>query len=160
MNLLLDRCVRRASLVEDLLEGWQDKESTAEPDVDEICQECIEMCALCVRMWDHVLDRLMDAKLKGTDKVGRLVLEALNKALAASGKVVDRVAEARDKEVAIHGAAELDQAIKKLRETTDKAKKTWPFIDYEAVDRAREEYTRGRFRSIEDLLNETQAKSA
>jgi hypothetical protein len=155
MSVLLQRCLKRSNLVEQLVEQWQveHEEAMLARDVEELCGEAIELCRLCGHTWQELKTLLFANCITDTEATGRVALEGFENAGRAVRRVVRLLDDAIARGHGIGGAQELRRGMNDVHDIKERLLKKWPFIDHQMVERALAAYGRGEFQTAESLLH-------
>lgn len=162
MGVAINRCLRRSAVVESLVEEWKlaHNEAMHAVDIEELCHECLDLCALWKHAWQHVTTLLLCGKLNNTDEVG----EALSRAVAGSVRAITHVLSAADEIMArdfeMKGAAELKTGLRDMEAILSKIAEKWPFTNKKLIAESRAAIARGEYQEIEELLDECKGACA
>jgi hypothetical protein len=154
MSLAMQRFVKRSDLVGELVEHWQAEhdEAMQASDVEELCGECVALAVLCRHAWEQVKTALFSGAIADTEATGRMVQAALDKSLEVLNRVAKLAADATRRGYEIPSKPDLERAVDTIAEIRSKLLNKWPFIDYKKLTRARAEYERGDYVTIEGML--------
>ncbi|GEM_PF-4877057 len=162
MNILIDLCAKRSSIIEELAEKWQIDHDDAMLawDLEQLCCEGAALCKLCRSMWDNARARLLEGKITDINGMGEVLLRVITSVLRSCDSFLRNATDLQQKGFAIKHVEDLQQEMTKLLATKETLLKKWPFIDAMAVARAREEYRRGEYVDSGELLHAKTSKSA
>ena len=156
MSMLLnDLCLRRSSLVKELVQRWQleHEEAMAARDVEELVQEYLDLCRLLVRGWQGLYQRLF-SDLEDIDAAGERMLTAITQTLDVCGPIGDLIAKTKAAGYQIHGSEEFAKQVENLKALRAEVIKTWPTVDHKMIEESMAAYGRGEYRLAEDMIHE------
>ncbi len=161
-SLVVRRCLQRSSLVEQLAENWQldHDEAMFASDVEELCRECIDLCDLCERSWRSLVDGLFNGKVENTEVTGRGFKTAVEKAGQVLHRVNSWLIKAEKKGFQVEGSERFKQGLYTIESLGERIDRKWPFFNSETIEQAREEYRRGEYHTIEELLGAMEGNSS
>lgn len=157
MSIFVERYLGRTRAVEDMVENWKIKHDQAMfvMDLDEMVRECLDLSALCQHVWKTLWQMLRrDPNGKGVNEAEEPIRTALAKTQHIFQSVQDLVAQAQGKGYAIQNAAALPIAAQEVRAINAKIEAVYPPFDHEAAEEARQEFLRGEFITVEQLIEE------
>lgn len=162
MILILDRCLKRSHLVQELFERWQLgwQGALAASDVEELCAECADLCQLCKQTWQSLWHRLSELPVVEIESIGLVFQEIVDRSLevaTAVNKWADRVQKKQNAELA---TGQLPRRIGEVEEVKREIAEKWPFVDYAMVAESRAAFLRGDYQTAEELLHDLQGHCA
>jgi len=157
MSLIVRRCFSRSRLVEELVEAWQIDHTIAmlAHDAEELVQECLGLKDLIHGDWISIRDSVLTGEVCD-EAVGRMGKMAVEKSLLAMTEVKNLVLHAESMGFHVEGAQKLTDGIVETEKIRTNMLRLWPEIDKAAIEATLECYKRGDFKTVEDLLNESQ----
>jgi hypothetical protein len=125
--------------------------------VEELVQECLGLFGLLQNAWKWIKDQTISTGPVCDERTGNLGKAAARKSLEVMLKVEKLVSQAENSTLRIESSAELADAVRQTKIIKDEIESTWPEIDHDMIQKSLESYKKGDFKTIEDLLNETES---
>jgi hypothetical protein len=162
MSVLVNRCVRRSFLVEELVETWQVHHQAAmyALDVEALVGECLDLSTLLSESWPKLRDLLFDERICDIDGAGKLLEGCVKRTTPLLDRVLGFVNFVKKTGHEIARTVELERAIKEMRTLREAIEKEWPKIDPKMTEESLADYRRGEYRAVETLLHDLQSHSS
>lgn len=168
MNVLIDRCMKRSNLVQELYESWYlvhqvaGQQATFATDVAELCEESIALCRLCKHTWETLWNQLFDVHVSNNvEIVGRSFRTILDRSIEVATKIRDSAARAEKKGQPIALAEQVVSSLTELEAVKDEFEEKWPFFDTKMSEEAHADFLRGDYitaeQALQEALNELQS---
>ena len=142
MNVLIDRCMKRSNLVQELYESWYlvhqeaGQQATFATDVAELCEESIALCRLCKHTWEALWNQLFDVHVSNNvEIVGRSFRTVLDRSIEVATKIRGSAARAEKKGQPIALAEQVVSSLTELEAVKSELAEKWPFIDEKMAGR-------------------------
>jgi hypothetical protein len=162
MNVLINRCVLRSFLAEELVETWQVNYQAAmySLDLEAVVDESLDLSALLRKSWPKIRELLFDERICDIAGAGKLFEGCVKRTNSLLNRVLGfvHVVEKTGHEIA--RLLELDCAIKEMKRLKETIEKEWPKIDAKMTEESLADYRRGEYKSVETLLNDLQSYSS
>jgi hypothetical protein len=161
MAVAIRRCLRRSAAVEALVEDWHiadgegiaEREVTLASDLEELCHECLDLCALLRHTWAYATKAMFDGRLFKLDAIGSALKRSLDKALGAIGLVLAACEDATSRGAEIDGMQALQAGVNDMESIRQKLLAKWPFTDKKLIAESRAAFARGDYDDIGELLH-------
>src|ERR1700722_20058517 len=81
MSFLVNRCVKRSHVMQELYEEWQiaHQDGMRASDVEEMCGEWLELCELWPHVWRGLLSALFENTIDDTERLGGVFKDAVSR---------------------------------------------------------------------------------
>jgi hypothetical protein len=161
MSVFVDHYLSRTRAAEHLVEDWKKAHDEAmfAMDVEGMVRECVDLGALCQHAWKSLWELIRrDPNGIAVDEVEKSIKEALSKTLGLLRSVEGLVAEAKGKGFAIPNADALASTGQAVREISAKVDVVYPQVNEEQIRISREQFERGEYQTIEELIREVQGE--
>ena len=162
MSILVRRCLRRADLVQTLVEDWrlQHDDVHFALDVEDLVQECLDLSKSLQDGWTTLLNRLFNEQIDDIGTVGEMMGTAIDRSLQVFDEVTRLLAECKRRKYDVECTAELNDAKSRIGKLKAEVASRWPSVDFEMGREALEAFHRGEYRSTEDILHELEDQAA
>ena len=129
-------------------------------DIEVLGEEVVRAGKFFKRSYERTIHRLLDGNIRNLERDGRDLLETVAVGLKATEAVSQLFAASRKMGYTIESAADVTQLTSELTTIQGKIAEQWPFTDHEMIERAREDFKQGKYRTCGEPLHGPQSKSA
>jgi hypothetical protein len=155
MSLLVERCLKRSFLLEELYEHWQIDRHEAElaGDLQELSSECLQLAELVAHAFEQLSNEFFRTGFGDFAKPSRALRLAIRKTTGVIELVMNLAAAHAQQATS---GEPLRLKLESLRDIDRKAAEYWAAPDAAMAEQARADYERGDYRLAEDLARELQ----
>jgi hypothetical protein len=159
MNVIVDRCHRRARLAAELVEdAWlsNHNDATQAHAAEEMVGECLELHELLKHGWDQIYESLFNEEIDDLDGSYEAISGAVARAIQATNQALKMAKLATDRGFKIEKVTELADRVPKLEELRLEIETNWPKVDEQMMAESGAEYAKGNWKYVEELLRDAQ----
>jgi hypothetical protein len=158
MSILVDRCLSRSRLVEELVENWQMDHQRAmlARDMEELVCECLELQKLLHHTWTTTLERLFDEQVDNVESAGEMLRSAINRTRRTLERVHADLVKAQEQGYTISNAENLAKSLTETKQIAEDCENTWPKLKLEMVQASLADYAKGAYQETGKLIGESQ----
>ena len=151
------RCVD-VQLLEEVLLSWQTngRDDQVDHELEEALRVCLGLPANIREVLDATWRRLVAYQVEDTQKTGERLRELFERGLKVMVGVREQASAREHASRPVQRLGDLDEAIEKLKRLNHEFVEGWPWIDEKIIQEAREEYDRGEFQTVREILDEIQ----